>query len=160
MNLKMQEIYKKTGEKYKPKIKGKVKEYMDRNITFHLRYKVRLVKVDMEGEEERVVKHFNSGNRRLLDMEEFDEVYGEHMDKLNDDLENYTGEGSGWVLEQIESLFLQISRYNPIRGSSYIPTPKGLVKKMAIVNVQNEDQNCFLYSVLAYLFPVEKIQRE
>ena len=23
----------KTGEKYKPKIKGKVKEYMDRNIT-------------------------------------------------------------------------------------------------------------------------------
>ena len=100
----------KTGEKYKPKIKGKVKEYMDRNITFHLRYKVRLVKVDIEGEEERVVQHFNSGNRRLLDMEEFDEVYGGHMDKLNDELENYTGEGSEWVLDEISSIYLNIAR--------------------------------------------------
>ena len=145
----------KTGEKYKSKIKGKVKEYMDRNITFHLRYKVRLVKVDMEGEEERVVKHFNSGNRRLLDMEEFDEEYRGHMDKINDELENYTGEGSGWVLEQIESLFLQISRYKPIRGASYIPTPEGLKGKHAIINVQNvDDMLCFIYSILAFLYPV------
>ena len=78
------------------------------------------------------------------------------MDKINEELENYTGEGSGWVLEQIESLFLQISRYKPIRGSSYIPTPKGLVKEVAIVNVQNvDDMLYFLYCILAFLYPLK-----
>ena len=139
----------RTGEKYKSRIKAKVQSHMHRNITFHLRYKVRLVNSN-EGEEERIVHHFNSGNRRILDMEEFDEEYRGHMDKINEELENYTGEGSGWVLEQIESVFLQISRHKPIRGASYIPTPQGLLGKHAIVNVQNFDDNlCFIYSILA-----------
>ena len=92
---------------------------MDRNITFHLRYSVRLVRSN-DGEEERLVTNFNSGNRRLIHMEEFDEEYRGHMDKINEELENFTGEGSGWQLEEIESVFLQISRYKPIRGGTHI----------------------------------------
>merc|ERR1711954_584574 len=89
------------------------------------------------------------------DMEEFDQEYRGHVEKINEELENYTGEGSGWVLEQIESVFLQISRYKPIRGASYIPTPQGLQGKHAIINVQNFDDNlCFIYSILAFLYPV------
>merc|ERR1711954_445314 len=77
----------RTGEKYKSRIKANVQSNMHRNITFHLRYKVRLVKSN-EGEEERLVQHFNSGNRRILDMEEFDEEYRGHMEKINEELEN------------------------------------------------------------------------
>ena len=99
--------------------------------------------------------YLHSGNMKLLHIEEFDEEYDEAMDKIKDELENYTGEGSGWVLEQIESVFLQISRYKPIRGASYIPTPEGLRKKEAIINVQNvDDMLCFIYSILAFLHPV------
>ena len=76
------------------------------------------------------------------------------MDKINEELENFTGEGSGWVLEQIESVFLQISRYNPIRGGSYIQTPWTIDLKKAIVNIQNfHDNLCFLYCILAFLYP-------
>ena len=99
-----------TGKKYKAKIREKVEEYIDRNIQFHIVYKVSLVKVDMEGEEERQVAFLNSGNRRLLDMEQFDEVYSEHMDKINEEFDTYTGEGSGWTMEQIESIDLNIAR--------------------------------------------------
>ena len=89
-------------------------------------------------------------------MDQFDEVYDEAMDKINEDFETYTGEGSGWILDQIESVDLHIARYKPIRGSSYIETPVCLVKKRAIVNIQNEDMLCFLYCIIAFLYPVTK----
>ena len=125
----------KTGVKYKPKIKGKVQEYMDRNIQFFMVYKVKLVKVNANGEEERVDAFLNSANRRVLDMDQFDEVYGQHMDKINEDFESYTGESSGWMLDELKSINLHISKYKPIRGSSYTPTPVGLASKKAIVNI-------------------------
>ena len=127
---------------------------MDRNITFHLRYSVRLVRSNDDEEEQRHVQNFNSGNRRLIHMEDFDEEYRNLMDKLNEELESFTGEGSGWQLEEIESVFLQISRYKPIRGGTHIPTPKFLKGKQAIVNIENfHDNLCFLYCILAFLYP-------
>ena len=41
-------------------------------------------------------------------------------------------------------------KYSPI-GGSYIPTPKSIVNKKAIINVKNNDENCFLYSILAHI---------
>ena len=150
----------KTGRKYKPKIKGKVQEYIGKGVRFYMVYKVKLVKFNIEGEEEiKVNAYLNSSNRRLLDMVEFDDVYSQHMSKIQNEFENFTGEGSGWILEDIQSIDLHISRYTPISGSSFIPTPKHLASKKAIVNVNNRkenDEKCFLWSVLAHLFPVEK----
>src|SRR5204862_1089701 len=36
---------------------------------------------------------------------------------------------------------------------SYIPTPKALKSKRAILNIKNKDNKCFLYCVLSVLFP-------
>ena len=60
------------------------------------------------------------------------------------------------MMDSIKAVNLNIARYNPIRGSSYIPTPVGLASKKALVNVQNKDQKCFLYSILASLYPVKQ----
>ena len=59
-------------------------------------YKVKLVKFNIEGEEEiKVNVYLNSGNKRILDMVKFDDVYNEHMLKINEEFENYTGERLG-----------------------------------------------------------------
>lgn len=43
-----------------------------------------------------------------------------------------------------------IIHYQPIRGSSWIPTPSKLAGKRAIINVKNlKDENCIIYSILA-----------
>ena len=42
-----------------------------------------------------------------------------------------------------------------MRASSYIPLPKEIEKKRACLNIQNRDQKCFLWCVLAQLHPVE-----
>ena len=41
-------------------------------------------------------------------------------------------------------------KYSPI-GGSYIPTPKSIFGKKAIINVKNNDENCFLYSILTHI---------
>ena len=43
-------------------------------------------------------------------MEEVDEVYDDAMTKINDEFEVWMGEGSGWVMDRITSLYLNIAR--------------------------------------------------
>ena len=98
----------------------------------------------------------HSANRRVIHMEEFDTVYDEAMDKIKQDFEAYIGEQSGWVLDEISSIDLNIARYKPIRGTSYTETPFALKGKKAIVNSHNDDLYCFLWRILAFLYHAEK----
>ena len=47
-------------------------------------------------------------------------------------------------------------KYSPIGGSSYIKTPKSIIGKRAIINVKNDDEKCFLYSILAHFKKFEQ----
>ena len=46
--------------------------------------------------------------------------------------------------------------YKPLRGETWIPLPKELADKKAIINMQNKDNKCFLWCVLRALNPHEK----
>lgn len=63
--------------------------------------------------------------------------------------------GSGFTLSEINELTTEVNQYDPIGGSSYIPLPKALQAKKAIINVKNKDNRCFQYALLSALFPVE-----
>ena len=47
-------------------------------------------------------------------------------------------------------------RYVPLKGKSYIPLPKELSDKNAIINMKNEDDQCFKWAVTRALNPVDK----
>ena len=114
-----------------------------------------MVKYNNDEEEmESTDVYFHSANRRIFNMEQFDTEYDEAMDNINEKFGKYMGEQSGWVLDEIRAVNLNIARYNPIRGASYIKTPKAIEVKKAIVNIQNKDQICFFYSILASKHPV------
>src|SRR6266516_2850228 len=61
-----------------------------------------------------------------------------------------------FVFKRIFSSTVRLARYNPFGGSSYIPTPKELANKGAIVNVQNNDVYCFLYAISSAIHPAAK----
>lgn len=50
---------------------------------------------------------------------------------------------------------IHMARYRPLRGSSYIPFPIKLRSKHAIIDVKNKDNKCFIWSILAALYPVK-----
>jgi hypothetical protein len=58
--------------------------------------------------------------------------------------------------EQNLEMESRINKYIPLTGASYIPLPKVLANKKAIINVQNDDDECFTRSVLSALHPVDK----
>ena len=43
-----------------------------------------------------------------------------------------------------------------MKGSSYIPLSDVIMKKKAIINIQNKDEKCFQWSILRYLHPLNK----
>ena len=52
---------------------------------------------------------------------------------------------------------IKIAAYEPLCGSSYVPLPKKLVQRKAIVNVKNvDDDKCCAWAVLAGLHPVNR----
>ena len=64
-------------------------------------------------------------------------------------------QGSGWVYLCLNWLELNVKKYDPSTGSSYLELPKQLKSKRAFINVQNKDEYCFKYAVLSCLHPVK-----
>ena len=58
-----------------------------------------------------------------------------------------------YVVNTCKVLFLDISfhQLNLARGSSYLPLPDWLARKKAIINPQNDDEECFEWAVIAAL---------
>ena len=68
-------------------------------------------------------------------------------------LQVFCSSGSGFIVESIKHLDFNISKYKPVKGSSYIPTSLVFSRNHFLLNNQNKDQKCFAYSLLAALFP-------
>ena len=59
---------------------------------------------------------------------------------------------SNVVLSEINTQYIDILHYKPLKGSSYIELPKELKNpKMGLINIKNEDQKCFAYCLLYHL---------
>lgn len=53
---------------------------------------------------------------------------------------------------------VSVGATSQLSGSSYIELPEIIQKKNAVINVKNEDQNCFLYSVLCHFKHKENVK--
>jgi hypothetical protein len=77
--------------------------------------------------------------------------------ELNREVEKFTNVGSGWTLTAILRFVIRIGQYQPLVGSSLIPTPASLVAKRALISVYNPDDDmCFAWSVLSALYPCKE----
>jgi len=63
--------------------------------------------------------------------------------------EEFTGQNSNWTTFRINYLRLCWGPYRPMMEGSFIPTPKWIFAKHAVVNIRcSDDHNSFQYSVL------------
>ena len=64
--------------------------------------------------------------------------------------------GSCWQFFEIINLTLHTTRWDPLNAGSYIDLPAYLKNKKAIINMKNEDDERFKWSVLRALNPKHK----
>lgn len=75
-----------------------------------------------------------------------------HREKIDEFLHN----GSNWILDKIVECVINSNKCEYLTtGSSYIKLPRQL-RKGAVINVKNRDNQCFKWAVLSALFPAAK----
>ena len=73
-------------------------------------------------------------------------------------IDNWINEGSGWIVELIESQYINISTYRPLSGSCYVQLPVELKSpKKGLINIKNNDQKCFLWCHVRHINPIKRI---
>ena len=66
----------------------------------------------------------------------------------------YSSKGSGWIIDKIENIWINISNYDPLSGSSYIPLPPELNNSMkGLINLKNKDVECFKWCHVRFINP-------
>ena len=74
-------------------------------------------------------------------------MYMKMKDRVIENLTVFQKGQSGWRFRSIVSLNVFMAEYKPLKLSSYIPLPSRMASKKAIINMQNEDDQCFKWSV-------------
>ena len=69
-------------------------------------------------------------------------------------IDAWINNGSGWIIESIESQYINISTYKPLLGSFYIDLPIELKSpRKGLINIKNKDQKCFLWCHVRHINP-------
>ena len=133
--------------------------------------KVKLIlKCYMISERDNLIKDFPFHSEIEINLEgtNENEIYTTMTDTILERIANLingsSGGGSGWIFYKIIKLELHTVSYRPLRGNTWIPLPKELADKKAIINMKNQDNKCFIWCVLRALNPTnnhsERIDKE
>ena len=76
-------------------------------------------------------------------------------------IDEWVSEGSGWVIDRIDSHYINVTLYKPLDGSSSIELPMELRNpKKSLINVKNKDDECFRWCHTRHLNPqIEHTER-
>ena len=101
--------------------------------------------------EEMVIKPADSHSdiKINLDGTEEKDLYVTMTERILENMATFQNEGIPWKLRSIIQLELHTVRYKPLKGETYIPLPKELADKKAIINMKNKDNKCFFYGVFS-----------
>ena len=99
---------------------------------------------------------FLSKTEIILDATDVNEIYSNASDKTKESMASFQIRGSNWRFRSVVKLDINTATYRPLRGNSYIPLPKELASKKAIINPKNSDNFCFKWCITRALNPVDK----
>jgi len=123
-------------------------EFVCRSIRIQVRTTASFSR-EVEGDVQRVVGYFQTTPELINSSTNLD-IDGIRS-PLDSQVENFNARGSGFTIDRILQFTIVITKYRPLHGRSYIPSPKWLQNKHCVVNVHNEDENCFFWAVLSCL---------
>ena len=89
-------------------------------------------------------------------IDKLNHLLNQFIDEVKGEIEAWSQRGSGWVIDEILEAFINVAQYQPLRGRTYMPLPKKLQNKKAIINVQNRDNHCLRWALRAALFPAPR----
>lgn len=108
--------------------------------------------VKMNENEVEISYFFQTKNEKILPSTNLKVWYSKHIvDPMNRKISEFQAQGSGWSLKELIELCFNINKFVFFNGSSYLPLSTEIANKKAVINVKNNDNKCFVWSILAAL---------
>lgn len=101
----------------------------------------------------RDIKSFNTENQIINISKNLSQVFDDFKDVMLSKASEFQERDSGWTLQQVMFLDVNINKFSPLSGSSYIRLPLQIERKQAVLNLKNVDNCCFAWSINAAVFP-------
>ena len=116
-----------------------------------------MTKIELRtGEEMSIEAAFHSQIEKNFEGSNRNELVNKMNERIGEIFFGFQGKGSNWRFGQIIRLVIHFVKFSPLRAGTFMPLPKGLANKKAIINPKNEDEKYFKCAVGRSLFPAKK----
>ena len=100
---------------------------------------------------------FNSKAQTIINNMEIAESLKVSEQQILNFVAVWVSEGSGWSVKSVDAHYLNIVKYEPMKGSSYIQLPTELRNSAkGLINLKNDDNECFRWCHIRHLNPQAK----
>ena len=124
---------------------------------FACRFKIKILKNEIEIFEYCDANFPSEKSEIVLEATDLSELFDRLTNQQLVLFENFMNNGSGWIFEKVLFFDIFIDRFVPLLGGSYIPLPKELLNRNAIINPHNyNDDECFKWCVSRAVYPAVK----
>ncbi|XP_026746584.1 uncharacterized protein LOC113507863, partial [Trichoplusia ni] len=104
---------------------------------------------------EQQLKSFNTKYEIIYNNTDFDDTYLNVIETFKRKFTEFEHCQSGWSFVSINHLEININKYCPMRGGTYLELPDVIKNTKSCLNIHNNDEYCFLWCVVAALFPAK-----
>ena len=111
------------------------------------------------GREEKIMKtaYFNSQPQTITNDTQIELALSLSKQVILNKIAVWISEGSGWTVQSVDNHYLNVVKYEPMKGSSYIKLPTELRNSAkGLINMKNEDNECFRWCHIRHLNPQDK----
>ena len=101
--------------------------------------------------------YLNAEKQTVTNDVEIAELLQITQQQILNKIQKWISKGSGWTIKSVDGHFINVVKYRPLRGFSYIPLPKELQHPAkGIINMKNKDDECFRWCHIRRLLPQNK----
>ena len=98
--------------------------------------------------------YLNAEKQTVTNDAEIAELLQITQQQILNKIQKWISKGSGWTIKSVDGHFINVIKYRPLRGYSYISLPKELQHPAkGIINMKNNDNECFRWCHIRHLLP-------
>ena len=118
---------------------------------YHTLFSASFYKINEEDQRNNEIElYINLNINHNLTESDINDIDGRYQ--LEHQIQNQEMKESGWIFDKINSMKISFYKTTEMNGTSYVKNP---LRSNAILNIQNNDKYCFIWSILASLHPCE-----
>ena len=121
------------------------------NVKFHTLFSASFYKINEEDQRyNKIELYINLNITHKLTESDINNI--DVRSQLENQIQIQETNESGWIFDKINSMKISFYKTVELNGTSYVKIP---LRSSAILNVQNNDKYCFIWSILASVHPCE-----